>query len=120
MKLAALLSILLVSCGPAPHPEETRPEIIRGLSDQSGEGTAQLTRRAQAAFPLGSSEEMLMDGLRRQRFTEFSSSSDERGVWHIADYEEEGFPCMMRWSIRWRSKGKRITEIWAVSGTACL
>ncbi|RYY24760.1 MAG: hypothetical protein EOP62_15670 [Sphingomonadales bacterium] len=120
MKLLSALLIILVSCGPADNPQEAKPEIIRGLSSNFEEGTAQLTKRAQVAFPTDSSENNLLERLKRQGFTEFSSDSDEQGVWHAAEFEERRFPCITGWSIRWRSKDKRITDVWAVFGAACL
>lgn len=61
----------------------------------------------------------MMADLKRQGFTEFLNDRDEEGLWHTAKYEEQGFPCITGWSIRWRSKDQRVTKIWAVYNTAC-
>ena len=119
MKALVLFSISLASCGPSGSSSQARPEITRGLSTNFFEGTAQLTKRAQVAFPIGYAESAMIADLKRQGFTEFSSDRDEEGVWHTAEYEERRFPCITGWSIHWRSKAQRVTKVWAIYNAAC-
>lgn len=83
-------------------------------------GERELNERVRARFPVGSSEAAMAAELHRQGFSTDPIERDERGIWHSATVERHELVCIIIWSVRWRSQGQRITEIWAVYGSQCL
>lgn len=83
-------------------------------------GERELNERVRTRFPPGSSEAAMIAELHRQGFRTDPIERDERGLWHSATFERHDLVCIIIWSVRWRSQGQRITEIWAVYGGQCL
>jgi hypothetical protein len=91
------------------------PEIGRDLSSNYADGKKVFEARLKARFPVGTSEQALLDELRRQGFERLP---DHPG---LGDFKSATFcrnELIFRtiWSVSWRSEGGRILEILGVYG----
>ncbi len=98
--------ILLFGCNPA------EPEIGRGLPTGYAEGERLFDRRVKEMFPIGTSEERLLEELQKQGF-ELLPAFD--GV-NDATFTRDNWIFQTIWSVRWRAEEGRIKDIWGVYG----
>ena len=108
--LRAAAAGLLLILGGCTRPI---PEIGRGLSQTVPEGQDAFDERVKARFPVGSASTEIVKALLAQGFEESSSPQVRLRTF---DYRNGGFPVHTLWSVRWREKEGRVTEIWGVFG----
>ena len=108
-KLPFPLAFLLAACGAG---SKATPEIGRDLPAEYADGTRVFDQRVKQRFPLGSSEQAMVEELERQGFRRSAAFS---GV-EDATFTRDELITETLWSVRWRAQAGRITEIWGVYG----
>ena len=92
-----------------PYPR--KPALGRALPSNYAEGTRVFDKRVKAKFPIGMSEALLVEDLRRQGF---AIRSDPRNVDHKSAAIIRGLIFRTIWSIRWQARAGRIEDVWGV------
>ncbi|MFY0575039.1 hypothetical protein ACN28S_12305 [Cystobacter fuscus] len=101
----------LVSKLQADTPERPPSALVKELPPDWESGAEELTRRVQAAFPIGSSEEAMATALRAQGF-ELQTWNAKPGEEKRADRYQLTPSCRIRASILWRiDDAGKITEL---------
>ena len=94
-----------------PYPRT--PLIARNLPPLYSEGQRVLTERVKAQFPVGMSEALVIDELRRQGFSihahSIESNLKSATVTRVLVIKT-------LWSVRWHARAGRIEDIWGVYG----
>jgi hypothetical protein len=109
--VAAFFIGSLVSKLQADTPELPPSALVQGLPPHWESGTAELTRRVQAAFPIGSSEAAMASALRAQGF-ELQTWNARPGEEKRADRDHRTVFCRIRTSVLWRiDDAGKITEL---------
>lgn len=88
------------------------PELGRHLPSNYDQGEKLFDERVKAHFPIGMSEPDLIETLQKQGFRINSYDSIEC---KSATFEK-GVVLRTVWSVRWREREGRISEIWGVYG----
>ena len=92
------------------------PSIAQGMDSTFSKGDEQFKKRVQLRYPVGSSEKRLIADLQSQGF-----AADIRpGDLSSADLKRFIGCGDKVWSVRWRAKGGRLTEVFGVYGAVCL
>jgi hypothetical protein len=92
------------------------PELVIGLPTNFRAGTEEITRRLNARFPPGSSEERLITELARQGFEPDPSTEGVDGICHSRTFYRRELIFVTLWSVRWRSHQGKIASIFGVYG----
>lgn len=108
-RLALFLSSLLGACGSALG---LTPEIGRDLPATYAEGEVVFNQRIRQRFPLGSSEASMVSELQRQGFRRLPAYGDFEDM----TFTRSEVVTETLWSVRWRARETRITEIWGIYG----
>lgn len=87
------------------------PELASGLPRKYSEGEAIFDARVKQRFPPGTAEHILMAELARQGF-ELDKSA---GAYRSATFSR-GFILRTIWSVRWKSSGGQVEDIFAIYG----
>ena len=92
--------------------QQNVPEIGRDLPTKNAERT--FDQRVKSHFPPGTDETRLAAELRNQGFRQ---GMPYEGV-QDASYIQRHFPFFQTiWSVRWRARNGKVTEIWGVYGS---
>ncbi|KMO27782.1 hypothetical protein VP06_29850 [Methylobacterium aquaticum] len=118
MTLVAGLAMVL-------HPSRQdlpRPALVRGLPARFADADSAFRARVAEAFPLGSSEEILIRRLRGEGFDVHaldrrgSDRSEARG----ASVSLPSSACTLTWRVRWRAQAGTIVSASGDYGGTCL
>lgn len=104
----ALSQIFVTAC------ESGTPEIARGLPSTYTDAEPIFDARLKARFPPGTTEHKLLDELGQQGFP-MPPSRWRDGIASTTFTRNELISKTI-WSVRWRARDARITEIWGVHG----
>lgn len=103
--LLSLLVGMLSGCG------ASEPEIGRGLPSRYAEAEPLFDQRVKDRFPPGTDEKRLVGELKKQGFEVLPTHGDVNDATF-----KRGWIVQTLWSVRWRAKDNRVTEIWGVHG----
>jgi hypothetical protein len=92
-------------------PFPPTPKIGTNLPGNYREAEKQFDRRVKTQFPVGISETLLIERLRDQGFR----IDYNKGNWKSATITQ-GMIIKTLWSVRWRSQGEQVDEIWGIYG----
>ena len=110
-RIASAFALILMSCTAV-----SEPELLKGLPTDFRAGEQESNRRAKSMFPIGTPDSAIISQLSRQGFELLPLERDEHGPWADATFVRKEFIFRTIWSIRWRSRHGRVTELWAVYG----
>jgi hypothetical protein len=101
------LGLLVASVSLTSACKSRTPEIGRDLPSNFREGSKVFSARVQATYPKGTSEERLVDDLRKQGFVLLPKHED----WKCAVFTRKSMVLHIKWSVCWRAEGSKVVSI---------
>jgi hypothetical protein len=99
------------------HPT---PQIARGLSNTITVARREFDERVKAAFPVGSSEEEMLDALRRQGFKRQEANfGDLRGRVPYMGVSVPRTMCGVSYNVFWEAEQGRLTDVSGSYNVTC-
>ena len=95
------------------------PELAGGLPSNFEQAQKVFDQRVKAKFAVGTLESNLKAVVINQGFRLFPASSPSDFAMAVLE-RKESFLCLGRWTVRWRVKGDKLSEVWGVYGSLCV
>lgn len=110
--LIVLSAALAGSCSKAP----VLPALADTLPDDVKAAQVEFDRRVQATFPVGMSNQRVIDTLQHDGFTVGSVQSGAR---RTAELLRHDGVCNRVWFVDWQSAGGKVTQMQGITGLQC-
>lgn len=98
--------------------ETKLPELAVRLPSDFEQAQRLFDQRVKARFAVGTSEVTVKADVAAQGFRILPAATPSD--FSMAVFERQRFPCLDRWTVRWRSARGKITELWGVYGLLCV